>query len=224
MPIVTTDSYRIKAQHYRIRQRVWIAVLALTQVCYALWIWYLAVTTKDTKITEAGGGIGAFDVFMLLWWPIWGILYSRKMANRFSAEGFDLSIQTLEFTPALRGEKPSKITIAFQWPKEFDVQKDSSGNVVKPVLPVTPTNIKARLQTDISSDLSRLYERYSTHLKNPKEVYAYKVATVDTAIFKTLETLAKQMGLPYLKFDCTAIEAPKPEAPPEPSPTDRIFL
>jgi hypothetical protein len=202
VPIVTTGSYRSKADHYWQRARVCLVVLVITQSIY--WSLILNRLYGPDNAGDLLGGAFGFDCVFVASGPAILLLLNQRKAKLFERP-HDFHVQTLVFEPSKHGEPAPKITVTFQWPKEFNEERDGSGNKKPPSIPIEQVNIKARLQADVTAALIKYYERFAVLMGDTNEA-------VEAAIKDEVEAIANQTRVPVLKYDCIRIDPPaKPE-------------
>jgi hypothetical protein len=217
MPVITTDVFQKRASRYLFGAVACFSVLAVIEYC--LFSYAVAVGGLD----GIPGGI-AVSFFVVPFFLFFAFASFRRY--RYFNTVPPLAVHTLVFSPSITGQPPMKITFAFQWPNVYDADPNKPSHTITPL-----PHLQEQLQADIATCLNEYFGSFSKTLETTHPKYLaqavyphFTIHFLNTLVLKPVETFAQTTMIPYLKYDCTAVDFPKPKTELPPPPKDRIYL
>jgi hypothetical protein len=217
MPVITTNVFQKRASRYLFGAVACASALAVIEYCLFSLAWVVS------GIDGLGTGI-ALSVFIVPFFLFFAFASFRRY--HYFKTGPPLAVHTLEFLPSITGQAPMNVTFAFQWPNVYDATPDKPSHNITPL-----PHLKEQLQADVGTCLNEYFASFTKTLETTHPKYLaqavyphFTISFLNTLVAKPLEAFANTVKISYLKYDCVAIDFPKPKAEPPPPAKDRIYL
>jgi len=224
MPIVEIPQFKIdRRTYYRSLTLIMVGIAVGVPVVMLVFPVLLFFLSDSMILGDAISGTLAYLMF-IGWYPIWQAVKVHRHYLHFS-QAFDFAVHDLEFAPALFNQPATKIAVSFQWPKDFETGYPS-GEEKHKIIPVS--NPIEAVRSATAAALNQFFDQLSREqLPSIPLHFVYQEVTyqkIEQVIFPWVQAVAEHSHFPFIRFDCTSLQLPKPPKPQKPTPTDRVYL
>jgi len=221
MQTIILSEYREKYEwHYHNRTTMWALMVFGMPILLFLLPTIVVIPLNSNNIDQAAPA-GAALAFWYLVLGEWYMVMRWRLARRhylYFRQPVPLSIHTMTFSPALKGQQPVKITISFQWPTDFDVgyPKEDDAKIIQIYNP------EPVLKAEVTAALNQLFDSFSRNdlsLRALADVYeGLTYSFVEESLLPRVREIAQTTHFSFVKYECANIvlpEIPKPEPEPD---------